>query len=158
MNSRLVHPVPKPIEIDQRPCELCGQKIDRHDMVDDGDGPLFFCADVLLDEMTLPELERRAELRFQEEVAAMVELWEHADPRDCWKHTGEPSPPPQVRNGPMEAAPPRAPEPYRPAQSTVAAFRMLATTGDIGRLKVWLADRAEDALLLLALLESPASC
>jgi hypothetical protein len=36
----------EPIAIDSRPCELCGLTIDRHDMEDDGDGPLFFCADI----------------------------------------------------------------------------------------------------------------
>jgi hypothetical protein len=49
-------------------------------------------------------------------------------------------------------------EPYRPARSTEAAFRYLVATGDVVRLKAWLADRGKDAPLLLALLESPASC
>jgi hypothetical protein len=34
---------PRPIEIDPRPCQLCGLTIDRHEMVDDGEGPEFFC-------------------------------------------------------------------------------------------------------------------
>jgi hypothetical protein len=51
------------LEIDPRPCQLCGLTIDRHDMVDDGDGPVFFCPDIDPDDMTLIELERRAELR-----------------------------------------------------------------------------------------------
>jgi hypothetical protein len=133
LNLRLV--APDPIEIDPRPCELCGLTIDRHEMVDDGDGPLFFCPDLSPDEMTLPELERRAELRRQEEVAAIL-----AAMPDC---------PPLV--------PRSEPEPYRPAQSTIAAFRLVVATGDVGRLKAWLADRPKDAPLLLALLESP-SC
>jgi len=41
-------------------------------MVDNGEGPEFFCLDLLPDEMTLEELERRAELRRQEEVAAIL--------------------------------------------------------------------------------------
>jgi hypothetical protein len=49
------------------------------------------------------------------------------------------------------------PEPYRPARSTVDAFRLVVASGDVGRLKAWLADRPKDAPLLLALLESP-SC
>jgi hypothetical protein len=111
MNIRLVHPVPEPIEIDQRPCELCGLKIDRHDMVDDGEGPEFFCADLSPDEMTLLELERRAELRRQEDIAEIL-----AAMPDC---------PPIV--------PRSEPEPYCPAASTVAAFRLLIKTGDAAR-------------------------
>ncbi|WP_157088150.1 hypothetical protein [Bradyrhizobium jicamae] len=106
-------------------------------MVDDGEGPQFFCLDLSPDEMTLDELERRAELRRQEEVAAILARMDAMPrPRD---------------------PPPAAPEPYRPAQSTVDAFRIVVAAGDIGRLKAWLADRPKDAALLLALLESP-SC
>jgi hypothetical protein len=124
---------PDPIEIDPRPCDWCGLTIDRHQMVDNGEGPEFFCPDLSPDEMTLPELERRAELRRQEDVAAIV-----AAMPDC---------PP--------LAPRAAPEPYRPAQPTIDAFRLVVATGDVGRLKAWLADRPKDAPLLLALLESP---
>jgi hypothetical protein len=130
-----------PISIDPRPCELCGCTIDRHELVDDGDGPLFYCPDLSPDEMTLLELERRAELRWQEDGAAMMARWEA---QDALAH--------------CEPLPPREPEPYRPAQSTVNAFRFLVAAGDVGRLKAWLADRPKDAPLLLALLESPASC
>jgi hypothetical protein len=52
----------------------------------------------------------------------------------------------------------KTPEPYRPAQSTVDAFRLVAAGGDVECLKAWLVDRPKDAPLLLALLESPASC
>jgi hypothetical protein len=145
--------LPEPVDIDPRPCEHCGLTIDRHDMVDHGEGPEFYCADVSPDELTLDELQLRAELRREEEVAAMVERMERADPRDCWRHTGEPPPPIEVRNGPIEAALPRAPEPYRPASSTVSAFRYLVAAGDIGRIREWLADRPKDAPHLLALLE-----
>jgi hypothetical protein len=125
-----------PIAIDPRPCELCGLTIDRHDMVDDGEGPLFYCANLSPDEMTLPELERRAELRRQEDVAAIL-----AAMPEC---------PPIV---PVD----KPPEPYRPPQATIDAF-FVAAGGDVARLKAWLADRPKDAPLLLALLESPASC
>jgi hypothetical protein len=128
------------LEIDPRPCELCGLTIDRHEMVDHGEGPLFFCADILPDEMTLDELERRAELIRQEEVAAIFARLEAMD-------------------DPSKRLPPRSePELYRPAKSTVDAFRLVAATGDVARLKAWFADRPKDAPLLLALLESPASC
>jgi hypothetical protein len=129
---------PDPIAIDPRPCELCGLTIDRHKMDDDGEGPEFFCAGLSPDEMTLPELERRAELRRQEDIAAILARLEAVD-------------------GPPIA--PRAePEPHRAAASTVDAFRYLVAAGDVGRLKGWLADRPKDAPSLLALLESPATC
>jgi hypothetical protein len=131
---------PAPIAIDSRPCELCGLTIDRHDMDDDGDGPLFFCADISPDEMTLDELERRAELIRQEEVAAIFARLEAID-------------------DPTKRLPPRSePEPYRPAQSTVDAFRLVAAANDVSRLKAWLLARPTDAPFLLALLESAASC
>ena len=128
------------LEIDPRPCEFCGLTIDRHEMVDSGEGPEFFCADLSPDEMTLVELERRAELIRQEEVAAIVARLEAID---------DPS---------KRLLPRLEPEPYRPAQSTVGAFRMVAASGDVARLTAWLADRPKDAPLLIALLESPASC
>jgi hypothetical protein len=129
---------PEPMLIDPRPCDLCGLTIDRHEMVDHGEGPEFFCADLSPDEMTLPELERRAELRRQEDIAGIFARLE-------------------AINGP--AIVPRAePEPYRPAASTVEAFRYLVAAGDVGHLKGWLADRPKDASLLLALLERPATC
>jgi hypothetical protein len=140
LTLHLVEIDPAPIEIDPRPCELCGLTIDRHDMVDDGEGPLFYCPDLSPDEMTLIELERRAVLRAQEEVAAILTSM---DAMGGW---------------PADYLPPREPEPYRPAASTIDAFRLVAAAGDVGRLKAWLADRPKDAPLLLALLESPASC
>jgi hypothetical protein len=131
---------PAPIAIDARPCELCGLTIDRHEMVDDGDGPLFFCADISPDEMTLAELERRADLIRQEEVAAIFARLEAMD-------------------DPSKRVPPRSePEPYRPAQSTIDAFRLVAAGNDVSRLKAWLLARPMDAPFLLALLESAASC
>jgi hypothetical protein len=126
-----------PLDLEPRPCKLCGLTIDRHEMVDESEGPLFYCPDLSPDDMTLPELERRAELRRQEDIAAIL--------------VAMPECPPIV---PAD----KPPEPYRPAQSTIDAFRLVADGGDVGRLKAWLADRPKDAPLLLALLESPASC
>jgi hypothetical protein len=130
---------PAPIEFDPRPCGLCGLTIDRHDMVDRGDGPEFFCVDLSPDEMTLDELERRAELRRQEDIAAILARMDAMD-------------------GPAVTPPAGKPPTHRPAQSTVDAFRLLTAAGDVGRLREWLADRPKDAPFLLALLESPASC
>jgi hypothetical protein len=124
-----------PLEIDPRPCELCGLTIDRHEQVDTAEGPEFFCADLSPDEMTLDELERRAELRRQEEAAAIFARLEAMD-------------------DPSKRLPPRAePEAYHPAQSTVAAVQYLTAAGDVGRIREWLADRPKDAPHLLALLE-----
>jgi hypothetical protein len=123
-----------PIEIDPRPCVLCGLTVDRHEVIDDGDGPIFYCADLSPDEMTLPELERRAELRRQEEVAAILARMDAMD-------------------GPAEIPPSREAEPYRPARSTVDAFWFVVGLGDPDRFKAWLADRPKDAPFLLELLE-----
>jgi hypothetical protein len=138
---------PSPIEIDPRPCELCGLTIDRHQMIDEGEGPEFFCLDVPVDELTLEELERRAELRRQEEIAAMVRDWEMNDPRDRWRHTGEPRPATQPAPIPRR-------EPYAPPQATVDAFLYVAALDDVDRLQAWLDDHPEDAPILLKLLKA----
>jgi hypothetical protein len=131
---------PDPIEIDPRPCELCGLTVDRHEMVDRGEGPEFFCADVSPDDMTLDELERRAELRREEDVAAIFARLEAMD-------------------DPSKRLPPRSePEPYRPAASTVDAFLYLVATDDAPRVRAWLADRPKDTPFLLDLLESKTAC
>jgi hypothetical protein len=137
LTLHLVASDPDPLEIDPRPCELCGLTIDRHEMVDHGEGPIFFCADLSPDEMTLPELERRAELRRQEDIAAILARWEAQDAL-----------------APCEPLPPREPEPYRPAQSTIQAFWFVVGLRDPERFKAWLADRPKDAPFLLQLLET----
>jgi hypothetical protein len=134
MNVRLDHPMP--IEIDPRPCELCGLKIDRHEMVDGGEGPIFFCAEIDPENLSLPELERRAELRRQEEVAAILARLEAADD-------------PSKR---LQRAP-RA-EPYRTAESTEAAFWFVVSLKDPARLSAWLRDHPRDTSFLLKLLEA----
>jgi hypothetical protein len=126
---------PAPIEMDPRPCGECGLTIDRHERIDTPDGPEFFCLDLSPDEMTLDELERRAEFRRDEEVAAIFARL-------------------QAMDDPSKRLPPRAgPESYHPAQSTVDAFKYLTAAGDIGRIREWLADRPKDAPHLLALFE-----
>jgi hypothetical protein len=118
-----------PLELDLRDCEICGRKLDEHECVDDGDGPQYFC---------LPDDD-------------IVKLWELADPRDRWRHTGEAPPPAAVRNSIQEWPPKR---PYRTAQSTVDAFRYVLRQGDKARLKAWLADHPRDAAFLLKSLEA----
>jgi hypothetical protein len=120
--------------IDPRPCELCGLTIDRHEMTDDGEGPIFYCIDLPPDEMTLNELECRAELRRQEEGAAILARWEAMD-----RH--------------LEPPLPREPEPYRPAQSTINAFLYVVRLGDADHLSRWLAQHPLDAPHLLKIWE-----
>jgi hypothetical protein len=129
-----ISPELDPIEIDPRPCELCGLTVDRHEMVDHGEGPEFFCVDLSPDEMTLDELERRAELRRQEEVAAILARMDAMD-------------------RPADLPSAREPEPYRPAASTIDAFWYVVSLRDPERFKAWLADRPKDAPFLLELLE-----
>jgi hypothetical protein len=134
---------PAPLAIDPRPCLLCGLTIDQHRMADHGEGPEFFCLDLSPNEMTLPELERRAELRRQEDIAAIIARWEAMDEEIA-------------RRKPV--TPPRAPEPYRPAASTIDAFLYLVATDDAPRVRTWLADRPKDMPYLLDLLESKTAC
>jgi hypothetical protein len=144
-----------PLEIDPRPCELCGLTIDRHEMVDDGEGPIFHCADLSLEELTTVELERRAELIRQIEVAAIVCDMELNDPRDRWKHTGEPRPPENARNSDISARPPAIPRPGPVPQATVDAFKYVVALGDPEYLARWLRDHSDVApTLLLGLPES----
>jgi hypothetical protein len=127
-----------PIEIDPRPCVLCGLTVDRHEMIDDGEGPIFYCPDLLPDEMTLPELERRAELRRQEDIAAIFARLEAQD---------DPS---KRVTAPLRADP----APYRPAQSTIDSFWFVVGLDDPGRLKAWFANHPRDVPALLKLLEN----
>jgi hypothetical protein len=124
-----------PLEIDPRPCGWCCLTINRHERVDTPEGPEFFCDDLSPDEMTLDELERRAELRRQEEVAAIMARMDAMD-------------------GPADLPPPREPEPYRSAASTVDAFWYVVGLRSPERFKAWLADRPKDAPFLLKLLET----
>jgi hypothetical protein len=127
---------PGPIAIDPRPCGLCGLTIDRHEMVDDGEGPVFFCTE------------------FDDFAADIMRRWDLADPRDRWQHTGEPPPPAHVRNSDISPRPADGPQPYRTPQATKDAFWSLVGLADPERLKAWLADHPRDARFLIKLLES----
>jgi hypothetical protein len=123
-----------PIEIDPRSCELCGCTIDRHERIDGDEGPLFFCLPP--DEMDLDELERRAELIRQVEVAAIFARLEAMD---------DPS---------KRLPPPREPDPYRTPEATVNAFWFVVGLDDPDRLKAWFANHTRDVPALLKLLEN----
>jgi hypothetical protein len=106
-----------PIEIDPRSCDLCGCTID--------------------------DLEEVIYLRADDLIAE----WERADPRDCWRHTGEQAP------RPVEPA--RAStQPYRTPQSTIDAFFLILRRGDQDYLTRWLAQHPLDALNLHRLWEA----
>ena len=137
-----------------RPCELCGCTIDRHHRVDTEEGPEFFCIEWRPDKLTLPELERRAELRRQEEAAAILKRWELADPRDAWRHTGERRPPASIRNSDIGGQPATLATPYRTPQSTIDAFWYVVRLADPQRFAAWLDDHPKDEFFLLNLLES----
>jgi hypothetical protein len=112
----------QPIEIDSRPCGLCGCTIDQHECVDKGEGPEFLC---------YPD-------------DGVLTCWELADPRDAWRHTGEPAPPASVRNSDI-AGKPQTPLPYCTPKSTIDAFFYVAALGDADRLLRWLKQHAQDA-------------
>lgn len=121
---------PQPIEIDPRPCGLCGRTIDQHECVDQGEGPEFFCRD-------------------DDDI---VVCWELADPRDAWRHTGEPPPPAHVRNGDILQKTAAAPQ-YRTPQATVDAFFFVVRLNDADYLKRWLEQHPRDAKALCELWE-----
>jgi hypothetical protein len=131
MNAPVAQPLnghALPIEIDPRPCELCGRTIDQHEMVDHGEGPEFFC---------YPEDD-------------IVTSWQLADPRDAWRHTGETPPPASVRNSDITATAAR-PDYYKTPQSTVDAFLIVASLNDPDYLARWLDQHPRDEKFLCKL-------
>jgi hypothetical protein len=84
----------------------------------------------------------------------LVAQWEHDDPRDAWRHTGDLAPPANVRNSDITAKPANGPKPYRTPKSTIDAFWYVVRLGDPERLAAWLDDHPKDELFLLNLLES----
>jgi hypothetical protein len=119
--------VPADIErapLEIEPCELCG------------------CA--------IEDLEELIYLR----AADLVTQWELADPRDAWRHTGEPAPAASVRNSDISAKPASATRPYRTPQATIKAFWYVAGLDDAGYLKRWLAQHPLDVETLQKLWEA----
>ena len=94
-------------------------------MVDDGEGPEFYCSD---------------------EGADLVRQWELGDQRDRWKHTGEAPPKPAA-----EARP--SPRPYSTPQSTIDAFWSVTRNNDAENLSRWLLRHPMDARTLHKLWE-----
>jgi hypothetical protein len=122
---------PEPIEIDPRPEEqFCALSDDNDD-----------ARKILSPEEIAEEIERVIYLR----ASDLVEKWERADPRDCWRHTGE-QPPREVGN-------PTTVQPYRTPQATIDAFWYIVGLCNPVQLTAWLEDHPKDAPFLLKLLE-----
>jgi hypothetical protein len=79
-------------------------------------------------------------------IDQFVRQMELADPRDRWKHIGEPPPKPMD----TPAAPRR---PYTTPQSVVDAFWFVISLNDSDYLKRWLAQHPLDASVLYKLWE-----
>jgi hypothetical protein len=126
---------PQPIEIDPRACDWCGLTIDEHLMVDDGDGPEFFCQEI------------------HPHAADLVRQWEMQDPRDAWRHTGEIPPPVAFRNADFPGTPAPIRQHYRTPQATIDAFFYVAGLNDAEYLKRWLKQHPRDAETLCKLWE-----
>jgi hypothetical protein len=114
---------PTPIEIDPRPCGLCGATIDQHKMVDSGEGPEFFCAD--------EPPQWFANSIMTGAAADIMRRWERETP-------------------PKASSPQLSPRPYyRTPQSTLDAFWYVASLDDPDHLARWLANHPRDVAHLL---------
>jgi hypothetical protein len=109
-------------------CDWCGLTIDCHVMVDDGEGPEFFCQEI------------------NPYAANLVVMWEMQDPRDAWKHTGE-APPRKIEPKPAQRI-------YSTPQSTIDAFWYVASLDDPDYLKRWLSEHPRDVVALQRLWEA----
>jgi hypothetical protein len=76
----------------------------------------------------------------------LVFQMEMGDPRDRWRHTGEPEP------GPV--ASPKKAAPYRTADSTIDAFWHVVGLNDPDQLDEWLNDHPRDKKFLSELLRN----
>ena len=96
-----------PLEIDSRPCEHCGLLLDDHFTIDGPEGPEHFCQPL--------------DVALQLRALRLQEIWERADSRDRWRHTGEA--PPEV-GIPTTAVK----QPYRTPPSVIDAFKYVVRT------------------------------
>jgi len=91
----------------------------------------------LVPDLAEPDLADEIEAEIMLRAADLVRQWELADPRDRWRHTGEPKPV-------IRPDSPRR-QPYAPAQSTVEAFWHVQRFESPDYLARWLADHPADA-------------
>jgi hypothetical protein len=125
-----------PFAIDPRSCEHCGLAIDRHQRVDTPEGPEFFC--IPPDEMDMDELERRAELIRQVEVAAILARMDAMDVMD-------------TMDRPAEIPLPNKPRRYSTPQATIDAFLFVARNHDADYVARWLENHPQDVATLTEL-------
>jgi hypothetical protein len=102
----------------------------------------------LVPDLAEPDLADEIEAEIMLRAAELVRQWELADPRDRWRHTGEPKPI-------FRPEPPRR-KAYSPADSTVAAFRYVLSLDDPDCLARWLSDHPADAPELFKIWKSKA--
>lgn len=79
-------------------------------------------------------------------AAQLVRQWEMDDPRDSWRHTGEPQPDKDFRNSSLVPALRR--EHYRTPQCTLDAFWFVVRNHDTNYLARWLEQHRADAAYL----------
>ena len=83
-------------------------------------------------------------------AADLIAQWERADPRDCWRHTGEH--PPRTVETPRAAA-----QPSRPPQATIDAFWSVVRTKDADGIAEWLTNHPMDEKYLQKIWEQKCS-
>jgi hypothetical protein len=126
---------PDPIEIDPRDCEFCGLTVDKHRMVDDGNGPLFYCEDDLTANNDRPCPTCGTMQIADQELHEWTNRWvKRAEDR---RSNIVPLPP--LRHG------------YRTPQSTVETFFYMVRLEDGEKLRAWLRNHPRDAAFLLKL-------
>ena len=91
------------------------------------------------DESDVNDLDVESDSDFRRGVDEIVRRLELADPRDRWKHTGEPPP------EPAKPTAPAAKQTYSAAQSTIDAFAYVVSLNDADYLARWLANHPADA-------------
>jgi hypothetical protein len=147
--------LPAPLEVDPRPCELCGLTIDRHHLVDGGGGPEFFCfeSSPLVDRLLAAKYAdtngKPFALGFNAGIEyALKKIAVHDDIAAILAGMAVTDDAPPV--APADCEPPR----YRTPQATIDAFKYLVALGDAERLARWLRDHSRDAPFLQKLLEA----
>jgi len=141
---------PSLLEIDPRECDLCGLSMVHHRMIDHGEGPEFFCLE------SAETVGRWAARKYASTNGKPFALGFNAGLEFAIRDLVR-----QEAAGMIEAppiVPDRDPPRYRTPQATIDAFKYVVATGDLPRLRDWLASRPKDAAFLLALLESQISC
>jgi hypothetical protein len=138
---------PDLIEIDCRPCALCGLQIDLHRMVDSGEGPEHFCFEAA---ETVGYLVAR---KYTSTNGRPFALGFNAGLDFAIRHLVLQEAASMVEAPPIVPAD-REPAPYRTPRATVDAFKFVVSLANAGHLARWLRDHPRDAPFLLKLLEA----